>query len=276
MALVPVIAACWGIAWLAPKLKARQSGEFLKVAERYLSTGKTRDAVMSLNSSLRLMPDNPAALRLLAKIQTAQGDPVALETWKKLMATGKGQFEDLGIYAEVAVKQQDWALADRLADATAVTGNKAMPHLIRARLLSLKGNPSLIETELRQAVDKDETLVSKRALAELLLSQRLNEKRSKEAFEILREISKSQDASGAEALATALFKGIVPPDEIPGWIAAIRAHPDSSQRLLCMADYTESMCGMASHESVTAKLHARVENLSPGYQVISARAFSSL
>jgi tetratricopeptide (TPR) repeat protein len=259
LAMLPVIAACWGIAWLAPKVKARQSSEFVKVAQSYLNTGKTRDAVISLNSSLRLMPNNPAALRLLARIQTAQGDPVALETWKKLMATGKGQFEDLGIYAEVAVKQQDWALADRLADATAVTGNKAMPHLIRARLLSLKGNPNLIETELRQAVDKDETLVSKRALAELLLSQRLNEKRSKEAFEILREISKSQDASGAEALATALFKGIVPPDEIPGWIAATRAHPDSSQRLLCMADYTEGVLGMASHESVTAKLHARVE-----------------
>ena len=259
LALVPVVAAGWGIAWLVPKVKARQSQEFLRVAESYLKTGKTREAVISLNSSLRMMPDNPLALRLLARIQTAQGDPVALETWKKLMATGKGQFEDLGIYAEVAVKQQDWALAERLADATAVTGNKAMPHLIRARLLSLKGNPSLIETELRQAVDKDETLVSKRALAELLLSQRLNEKKSKEAFEILREISKSQDASGAEVLATALFKGIVPPDEIPGWLVAIRAHPHSSQRLLCMADYTESVLGLVSHEEVVAKLHARVE-----------------
>ncbi len=259
LALVPVIAAGWGIAWLAPKVKARQSQEFLRVAESYLKTGKTREAVISLNSSLRMMPDNPSALRLLAKIQTAQGEPVALETWKKLMATGKGQFEDLGIYAEVAVKQQDWALAERLADATAVTGNKAMPHLIRARLLSLKGNPSLIETELRQAVDKDETLVSKRALAELLLSQRLNEKKSKEAFEILREISKSQDASGAEALATALFKGVVPAEEISEWIAAIRAHPLSSQRCLCMADYTESVLGLVSRESVAARLHARVE-----------------
>jgi len=258
LALLPIIAACWGITWLTPKLKARQSQEFLKVAQSYLNTGKTRDAVISLNSSLRLMPNNPAALRLLARIQTAQGDPVALETWKKLMATGKGQFEDLGIYAEVAVKQQDWALADRLADATAVTGNKAMPHLIRARLLSLKGDPNLIETELRQAVDKDETLVSKRALAELLLSQRLNEKRSKEAFEILREISKSQDASGAEALATALFKGVVPAEEISGWIAAIRAHPLSSQRCLCMADYTESVLDLVSRESVASNLHARV------------------
>jgi hypothetical protein len=259
LALVPVVAACWGIAWLTPKVKVRQSQEFLRVAERYLNTGKTREAVISLNSSLRMMPDNPSALRLLARIQTAQNQPAALETWKKLMATGKGQFEDLGIYAEVAVKQQDWALADRLADATAVTGNKAMPHLIRARLLSLKGDPSLIETELRRAVDKDETLVSKRALAELLLSQRLIEKRSKEAFEILREISKSQDAGGAEALATALFKGVVPSEELPRWIAAIRAHPLSNQRCLCMADYTESVLGLVSRESVAAKLHARVE-----------------
>jgi nitroreductase len=94
LAMLPVIAACWGIAWLTPKLKARQSQEFLKVAERYLNTGKTRDAVISLNSSLRLMPDNPAALRLLARIQTAQGEPAALETWKKLMSTGSVQLDD--------------------------------------------------------------------------------------------------------------------------------------------------------------------------------------
>ena len=259
LALLPVIAACWGIAWLTPKLKARQSREFLNIAERYLNTGKTRDAVMSLNSSLRFMPDNPSALRLLARIQTAQGEPVALDTWNKLLATGKVQLDDLIMCAQTAAKQQDWALADRLADAMAVTGNKALPHLLRARLLRLKGDPAQIESELRQAVDKDESLLSKRALAELLLSQRLNEAKSKEAFEILREISKLQDASGAEALASALFKGLVPPDEIPGWIASIRAHPHSSQRLLCMADYTESLCGLVSHDEVVAKLHARVE-----------------
>jgi hypothetical protein len=196
---------------------------------------------------------------LLARIQTAQGEPAALETWKKLMSTGSVQLDDVGTYSQVAANQQDWALADRLADATAATGNRALPHLIRARLLRLKGDLSLIEAELRQAVEKDETLLSKRALAELLLSQRLNETKSKEAFEILREISAVQDASGAEALASALFKGVVPPDEIPEWIAAIRAHPHSSQRCLCMADYTESMRGLASHDSVVAKLHARVE-----------------
>lgn len=259
LALVPVIAASWGIAWLTPKLKAHQSGKFLKVAEGYLNTGKTRDAVISLNSSLRLMPDNPSALRLLARIQTAQGEPVALDNWNKLMATGKVQLEDLIMCAQVAANQQDWALADRLADATALTGNKGLPHLIRARLLRLKGNPSLIEAELRQAIEKDETLLSKRALAELLLSQRLNETQTNEVFEILREISKTQDASGAEALASALLKGVVPPNEIPGWIAAIRVHPDSNQRFLCIADYTESLCGLAPHDVVVAKLHARVE-----------------
>ena len=259
LALVPVVAACWGIVWLTPKLKARQSQEFLKVAEGYLNTGKTREAVISLNSSLRLMPDNPSALRLLARIQTAQGDPVALDNWNKLLATGKVKLEDLIMFAQVAANQQDWALADRLADATALSGNKGLPHLIRARLLRLKGDPSLIEAELRQAIEKDETLLSKRALAELLLSQRLNETQSREVFEILREISKSQDAIGAEALASALFKGIVPPDEIPGWIAAIRAHPYSSQRLLCMADYTQSLCGLASHDEVVTKLRARIE-----------------
>jgi len=259
LALVPVIAACWGIAWLTPKLKARQSGEFLKVAERYLSTGKTREAVMSLNSSLRLMPNNPSALRLLAIMQTAQGDPVALDTWGKLLATGKVQLKDLGMYAQVAAKQQDWALADRLVDFTAITGNKALPHQIRAGLLQSKGNPAAVEAELRQAVEKDDTLVSKCALVKFLLSQRLTNETSKEAFEILKEISKAQDATGAVALTTALTKGIVPANELPAWIAAIRAHPNSNQSGLCLADYTESLTLLAPHATVVTKLKERVE-----------------
>ena len=259
LALLPVIAACWGISWLTPKLKARQSGEFLKVAEHYLKTGKTRDAVISLNSSLRLMPDNPSALRLLAQIQTAQGDPASLDYWKKLLATGKVRLEDLGMYAQVAANQQDWALASRLAEVTGVTGNKAVPHLIKAGLLSTKDDPTAIEAELRQAVEKDETLNSKRALVKFLTSRPLNKEKSEEVFVILREISQLQDEYGAEALARALTIGVVPAAEIPAWIAAIRTHPKSSQRCLCMADYTESLSGLASHESVVAKIKARVE-----------------
>jgi tetratricopeptide (TPR) repeat protein len=259
LAMLPVIAACWGIAWLTPKLKARQSQEFLKVAERYLKAGKTRDAVISLNSSLRLMADNPSALRLLARIQTAQGDPVALDTWGKLLATGKVQLDDLGNYSQVAANQQDWALADRLAGVTAITGNKALPHLIRAGLLSSKGDSTAIEAELRQAVEKDDTLVSKRALAKFLLSKRLTKESSQEAFDILNEISKVQDATGAEALITALIKGIVPANELPAWIAAIRAHPKINQRGLCLADYTESLTLLAPHATVVARLIERVE-----------------
>ena len=259
LALLPVIAACWSIAWLTPKLKARQSREFLKVAEHYLNTGKTRDAVISLNSSLRLMPDNPAALRLLARIQTAQGDTVALDNWNKLLATGKVQLEDVIMCAQMAANQQDWALADRLAGVTGAFGNKALPHLVRAGLLRSKGDPVAVESELRQAVEKDETLSSKRALVKFLLSQRLSNESSKEAFEILKEVSKMQDATGSEALTTALIKGIVPADELPAWIAAIRAHPYSSQSGLCLADYTESLTRPAHHASVVAKLKERVE-----------------
>jgi tetratricopeptide (TPR) repeat protein len=202
LALLPVIAACWGIVWLTPKLKASQSGEFLKVAEHYLNTGKTREAVMSLNSSLRLVPDNPAALRLLARIQTAQGDPMALDNWNKLLATGKVQLEDVIMCAQMAANQQDWALADRLAGVTGAFGNKALPHLIRAGLLRSKGDPVAVEAELRQAVEKDETLSSKRALVKFLLSQRLSNESSKEAFEILKEVSKMQDATGSEPHST--------------------------------------------------------------------------
>jgi hypothetical protein len=163
------------------------------------------------------------------------------------------------MYAQVAANQQDWALASRLAEVTGVTGNKAVPHLIKAGLLSTKDDPTAVEAELRQAVEKDETLNSKRALVKFLTSRPLNKEKSEEVFVILREISQLQDEYGAEALARALTIGVVPAAEIPAWIAAIQTHPKSSQRCLCMADYTESLSGLASHESVVAKIKARVE-----------------
>jgi len=258
-ALIPVIAACGALLWLAPKLKARQSREFLKVAERYLSSGKTRDGLVSLKCSLRLMPNNPDALRLLARIQTSQGDPAALDSWNKLLATGKVKLEDIALFAEVAANQQDWELSDRLAQAAEFSGNKGLPHLIRAGLLHAKGEPAAIEVELRKAVEVDQTLLSKRALAKFLLSQRMNEERSKEIFEILQEISKLQNIYGVEALATGLTKGIVPTAEISSWIAAIRAHPNSAQRDLCLADYMEIKSGLAPQEVVVAKLKERVK-----------------
>ena len=259
LALIPIVVVVGGVIWAAPKLRTRQSQDFLKIAERYLSAGQTRDAVMSLKSSLRLVPDNPGALRLLARIQTSQGDPASLDNWNKLLATGKVQLEDIIMSAEVAVKQQDWALADRLADATAVNGNKALSHLIKAGLLRAKGDPALVEAELRLAVEKDTGLNSKRALAKFLISQPLNNEKSQQIFDILREVSKVQDDAGADALATALMKGVVPSNEIPNWIAAIRAHSKSSQRNLCLADYTEVVYGLAPSDSVAIKLHARVE-----------------
>ncbi|MEI8294660.1 MAG: hypothetical protein WCG66_11885 [bacterium] len=262
LAVVPIVAISAGFVWLFPKLKARQSQEFFKAAESYVQAGDIRNGVVCLKSSLRLMPGNPEALSLLARIQSSQGEPTALETWSKLLATGKVQLEDIGMYAQAAANHQDWALANRLTEVTAIAGNKALPHLIRAGLLQAKGEPDAVESELRQAVEVDQSQLSKRALAKFLMSRTLNEARAREAYEILREISKTPDVTGAEALTTALLKGLVPASDMPAWIAAIRANPKISLRGLCLADYTESLSGFVTPQVAASRIKQRVEKSS--------------
>ena len=265
--LLLILAALGGAAyasyWAYGKLKGRQSRHLTKMATEYLQQGKVAEATMSLETAVRLKPNNAEALRLLARLKGATGEgPKSLETWRKVAESGSLTLDDLAQYAAAAARENDWALAERIADAAATGGNPVLRHMIRAELLTSKNDLPGAEAELRLAVEADKTGNARIALARFLMTRRFNAETAPEVLELLREGSKLQDARGVDAIATALRLGLVPPAELPVWISALRLHPKSTAQALLLADAADIQLQPTTKPAVVAKMLERMQGAS--------------
>jgi thioredoxin-like negative regulator of GroEL len=245
--------------WVYGKITGRQSRKLTQMAAEYLQHGKATEAAMSLETALRLQPSNAEALRLLARLKGSTGEgPKSLENWRKLAEGGSLTLEDLSLYAVAAAGENEWELAERIADTAATGGNPALRHLLRAELLTSKKDLPGAEAELRLAVDADKTGKARIALARFLMTHRFNAETAPEMLELLREVSKLQDERGVDAIATAMRIGVVPPAELPIWINALREHPKVNARTLFLADTVEWQSNPASKPAVLERMLQRM------------------
>jgi hypothetical protein len=258
--LAVLSAAAYASYWAYGKLKGRQSRNLTKMAMEYLQQNKVAEAEMSLETAIRLKPNNAEALRVLARLQGATGKGAqSLETWQKLAASGGITLDDLAQYSMAASREGDQALAERLANAAAAGGNTVFKHVLRANLLLSKNDIPGAEAEFRQAVEVDTTGNSRAMLARFLLTRRLNAETAPEIREMLRELSKRPDALGLEALSTAITRGLVPPAELPVWTSALRLHPKSTAQALLLADATDIQLQPETKPAVLAKMLERMK-----------------
>lgn len=247
--------------WVLKKFKGRQSRQLTKLALDYLQKNKVSEAEMSLETAARLQPKNSEALRMLARLQGSTGQGAkALETWQKLISSGGATLDDLAQYSMLASREGDQALAERLADAAATGGNTVLKHILRANIFLSKNDPSAAEDEFRQAVAVDQTGKSRILLARFLLSRRLDSQSISEVRELLREISKQPDASGLEALTTAITRSLIPPGELPAWVSALRGHPAADAKALLLADATDIQLHPEAKPAVLAKMLDRMKS----------------
>ena len=261
--LVVLCAAAYASYWAYGKLKGRQSRHLTKMATEYLQKNKVAEAEMSLETAVRLKPNNAEALRVLARLQGAMGKGAqSLETWQKLAASGGITLDDLAQYSMAASREGDQALAERLANAAATGGNTVLKHVLRGNLLLSKNDIPGAEAEFRQAVEVDTTGNSRAMLARFLLTRRLNTETAPEIREMLREISKRPDAAGLEALSTAITRGLVLPAELPVWVSALRLHPKSTAQALLLADATDIQLQPETKPAVLAKMLERMQGAS--------------
>jgi len=246
--------------WAKQKLEGRQSRKLAAMAKKSLQEGKAEEARMGLESALQLNPRNAQALRMMARLREAQGaGPEALDAMRRLSESGQMSLEDLRAYAVLAVRQGDLALAERLANASALGQNAMLRHMVRAEVAAAKNNPEEVEKELRAAVEEDKTGTAKFTLAQFLVTRRLNAETAPEVLGMLREISKRQDAMGAEALALALRSGVVPASEAESWVATMRAHPAAGARILLLADTAEIQMKPQTKGDVARRVRERLK-----------------
>ena len=261
--LVVLCVAAYASYWAYGKLKGRQSRHLTKMATEYLQKNKVAEAEMSLQTAVRLKPNNAEALRVLARLQGATGKgPQSLETWQKLAASGGITLDDLAQYSMAASREGDQALAERLANAAAAGGNTVFKHVLRANFLLSKNDIPGAEAEFRQAVEVDTTGNSRAMLARFLLTRRLNAETAPEIREMLRELSKRPDAVGLEALTAAITRGLVPPAELPVWTSALRVHPKATAKALLLADATDIQLQPETKLAVVAKMLERMQGAS--------------
>ena len=249
-----------GFMALLERLERRQSRKLAAKATEYLREGKIEETRMGLEAALKLNPANAEALRLIARLQVAQGaNAEALDAMRRLSDSGQLSFADLTSYAVLAAREGDSALADRLVNSASRGGNTVLRHLLRAQVNEAKNDPAGVEKELREAVAADESGEARFLLARFLTSRRLNAQTAPEVLEILRKTSGRDDQTGAEALALGISSGVVPPAELDGWISSLRSHPKVNERGLMLADVAEIRVRPEKKSQVVDRLAKRLQ-----------------
>jgi tetratricopeptide (TPR) repeat protein len=249
--------ALWGGRFALGKLERRQSRELANAAMENLGQGRPKEARMALETAVRLDPANARALRLLAGMQQAGGSGAeAIQTMQSLAKTGSMTTRDFHAYFSLALRQGDFPLARRLADAASKGDSPALRHRLLARVAMGAENPAEAERELREAVAADRTGQSRLELAKFLFSRNLDPATRVEVLELLRGVSALPDSNGAEALMLGLASGQLPLMETDGWITALRAHPAATARQRFAADRAEAHLH-PKRKSETARRAAR-------------------
>jgi cytochrome c-type biogenesis protein CcmH/NrfG len=106
--LTVLCGAAYASYWAYGKLKGRQSRHLTKMSTEYLQKNKVPEAEMSLETAIRLKPNNAEALRMLARLQGATGKGAeSLETWQKLASSGEITLDDLVQYSMAASGEGD-------------------------------------------------------------------------------------------------------------------------------------------------------------------------
>jgi len=258
-----VLVLCGTVAggrWAHGKWTNRQSWKLAGLAEQHVREGRTNEALMSLETSLRLRPDNPSALRQLARLRSSLGQrQEALAAWQKLSEANALTAADAQNYALLAGLEGEWAIANRIIDRFRAGNQGPEPDLLRANILGMRGDTAAAEKSLRQAVEKDETERSRAILARFLLANRLDKSTAPEILALHRDLIELPNETGAQALAGALLAGIVPPDERASWIESLRNHPKTTPALRLAADSAEAASNPAAAPILAAQVFSRLE-----------------
>lgn len=244
--------------WAYGKWMNRQSWKFAAEAAEYRSQGRVSEALMCAKTALRLNPDNPGALRELARLSAAtEARRESLKAWERLAGTGVMTQRDLVEYVMLAGAEGEWEVVRRILDRMSAVYPGADVHLLRSKMLDAQGDRAGAEAELRAAVALDKGPRSRMALALILLDRGNDRLNGAEILNLLREVGRDGGTVGALALASGLERGVVPAGELPEWVASLRSHPRVNCRQLLIADTAELSINKGVGPLVAARVYSR-------------------
>lgn len=217
-----------------PRVKEWRARQFAEQAHALLAEGKLQEAFNNAASAVQMRPGSADARRSYAAVLLAGGKQEGVVVLRQLAADGLATTDDRIDLAEAALRFNDPATAEREALYLMQQGgntSRALYLLARVRLAQRK-LPDALQA-LRESIEAGGGADPSILLARLEMAANTEESIGS-ALELLRPIAQQPDRSGLEALLVLLASPALKSGEGPGWVAALRNHPeaDDEQKLV--------------------------------------------
>jgi hypothetical protein len=217
--LVLVLGAVFGGRPVMRRIKAWQARRHANTAFSLMEKEQWNDARKEATAAFQLWPDEPEAIRAVARFLSRTRQPQALEFWDRLEKDGRLTRPDLVDEASIALMAGDDGRAKRAITAL-LSGKQGAPkpidHLLEAQLAVRQAAPLQAHEALQKIFD-DATATNRERLQAALLQIAISgnsEAWRDEAWNRLRRIADEKDAAGLDAL-TVLAQAIVAQEKVP-------------------------------------------------------------
>ena len=248
LVLVFVLGAVFGGRPVMHAIKAWQARRHAQSAFALLEKEQWNDARKEATAAYQLWPDEPEAIRAVARFLSRTRQGQALEFWDRLEKEDRLTRVDLTDEASIALLVGDDTRAKR-AIAALLSGKngavKPVDHLLEAQLAIRQGAPMEAHDAL-QKVFSDPQATGREKLQAALLENAIsagNDAWRDEALALIKKVSESDDAAGLDAL-TVLAQTIATQEKVPDSFPAtaielaqkLEAHPlaRAPQKLLAV------------------------------------------
>jgi tetratricopeptide (TPR) repeat protein len=232
----------------------------------------SREAMMSVETALRLDPLDLGALRALAQLQTSRSAEAALAVYGTLRGVGGLTQEDARRYVRLAAEQGQWSLAEELMAVVTTDGSAATPFILQAELREVQGDRDGALAAWRQAMASDPGDEARAGLWRLLVKNRPSaESGLGEMGDLLRELVTRPHRHGAEALATGLELGLAEEAELRVWAERLRDHPQATPAQRLLAEEAAMRLDSSVRPQVLARVAATLRAQSPAERMMAMR-----
>ncbi len=206
LALVIIVALTAGGVLAYQLVKARRVDRFVSAGDSLRKADKLNEAAVQYSVALQLDPQNYGALSGAARLASQVDRPEAIELWQKVMQLRKATLQDREDYAEVLIKNNRLALAEKLLGPLLKNNPDTRTLRLASRYSTKIGDNAkaleFMRIAAKQTADDDATRFQ---LAELL-AQSTDSSEQAEARKILWDLagkSNSYKQVAVEALAAA-------------------------------------------------------------------------
>jgi tetratricopeptide (TPR) repeat protein len=200
-------------------IKAFQARRHAKTAFALIDKEQWNEARKEATAAFQLWPDEPEAIRAVARFLSRTRQPQALEFWDRLEKEGRLTRADLTDEAAIALLAGDDTRAKRAITALLSGKNgavKPVDHLLEAQL-AIRQGASIEAHDALQKVLGDSTATNREKLQAALIELSIaggNETWRDDAWTWLQKLADQNDAAGLDAL-TVLAQTLVSQEKIP-------------------------------------------------------------